>query len=122
MPSNPSSSAYRAYGISGIHCVPGYFGSPVSTRCSQVTWLRSWLLNTHHTSDGFSHRSQYRFTVMSSFMRFFWNAPSPMNAFTGFSGWANFAAIEYGADGSIVGGVPDSAERLHYCRLTCLAQ
>src|SRR5437588_3166275 len=112
MPSNPRSSAYFAYGTSGIHWVPGYFGSPVRTRCSHVTWFRSWLLNTHHTRVGFSHRSQYRLTVISSFMPFIWKAPSPMNAITAFSGCANFAAIEYGAAGPIVASVPESEDRI----------
>ena len=84
----------------------------MSTRCSHVTWFRSWLLNTHHTRVGFSHRSQYRLTVISSFMPFIWKAPSPMNAITAFSGCANFAAIEYGAAGPIVASVPESEDRI----------
>src|SRR5919204_2893106 len=112
MPLNPHSSAYRWYGKSGIHWVAGYFGSPARTRCSQVTWFRSWLLKTQKTSVGVSfHLSQYRFTVISSFIPFIWNAPSPMNAITGFSGCANFAAIAYGAAGPIVARLPESEER-----------
>ena len=38
----------RVRGVGEVrhHCVPGNFGSPASTRCSQVTWFRSWLLKT----------------------------------------------------------------------------
>ncbi len=50
MPASPISSAYCAAGKSGICCVPAKRGSPESTRCSQVTWFRSWLLNTQKTS------------------------------------------------------------------------
>ena len=41
IPFRPMSSANLWYGTSGIHCVPGYFGSPSIARCSQVTWFRS---------------------------------------------------------------------------------
>ncbi len=34
---------------------PSNLGSPSMTRCSQVTWLRSWLLSTSTTSCGLFH-------------------------------------------------------------------
>ncbi len=70
-----------------MSCEPGNFGSPAMARCSQVTWLRSWLLNTQKTNGaGPPSRSRYRFTVIISFMPFIWNAPSPTKAMTGRSG------------------------------------
>src|SRR5919201_2162849 len=122
MPLNPTSSAYREYGKSGSHCDAGYFGSPASTRCSHVTWFRSWLLKTQKTSVGLSfHLSQYRFTVMSSFIPFIWNAPSPTKAITGRSGYANFAATAYGVPGPIVARVPDSDAMLPFFIFSCRA-
>ena len=63
------------------------------TRCSQVTWFRSWLLNTQTTQVLFDHSRQYFATVISSAMLFICMAPSPTNATTGRSGWANLAAM-----------------------------
>src|SRR5436305_15069893 len=57
MPFRPTSSAYFAYSNSGSHCVPGNFGSPSMTRCSQVTWFKSWLLKTQKTRRLSRHRS-----------------------------------------------------------------
>src|ERR1700760_3858425 len=58
-------------------------GLPSMTRCSQVTSLRSWLLNTHTIQRGSAQRLQYFWTVMSSAMLFICMAPSPTSAITG---------------------------------------
>src|SRR6476661_8053813 len=108
MPRRPIASAYRAYGKSGISCDAAYLGSPSITRCSQVTWLRSRLLSTRMTRVGFDQRRQYLPIVITSFMPFIWNAPSPTIAITGRSGCANFAPIAYGTPGPIVASPPDS--------------
>src|SRR6185312_4745549 len=50
IPFSPSSSAYLAYGTSGRDCDPTNRGSPVKTRCSQVTWFKSSLLKTQKTN------------------------------------------------------------------------
>src|SRR3954471_14031499 len=82
------------------------------TRCSQVTWFRSWLLNTQTTQVRFDHSRQYLATVMSSAMLFICMAPSPTSATTGRSGWANLAAIAYGTAAPIEASPPDSE---HIC-------
>src|SRR4051794_4940114 len=57
IPLRPQSSPYFAYSKSGSHCVPMYLGSPSITRCSHVTWFRSWLLKTQKMSRLSSQRS-----------------------------------------------------------------
>src|SRR5215472_895351 len=78
------------------------------TRCSQVTWFRSSLLKTPQIQRGLDHRRQYLATVMSSAMLFICMAPSPTNAITGRSGWANFAAMAYGTAAPIEARPPES--------------
>ena len=46
--------------------------------------------------------------MISSFIPFIWNAPSPMSAIATRSGKANFAAIAYGTPQPIVASVPES--------------
>jgi len=60
------------------------------------------------TSRWSAQRSRYLATVISSFIPFIWKAPSPTNATTGRSGWANFAATAYGTPGPIVARLPES--------------
>src|SRR5437879_6112377 len=57
---------------------------------------------------GSLHSFQYLETVISSFMPFIWNAPSPMQAMATRSGNANFAAITYGTPGPMVARFPES--------------
>src|SRR4051812_29311081 len=78
------------------------------TRCSQVTWFRSPLLNTHTIQRGSAQRCQYLATVISSAMLFICIAPSPTSAMTGRPGWANLAAIAYGTAAPIEASPPDS--------------
>src|SRR5215207_8728489 len=59
------------------------FGSPSSTRCSQVTWLRSVLLSTRIASLGSDQRRQYLAIVISSALPFICIAPSPTRAIGG---------------------------------------
>src|SRR6202012_5571184 len=83
-------------------------GLPSMTRCSQVTSLRSWLLNTHTIQRGSAQRFQYFWTVISSAMLFICMAPSPTSAMTGRSGCANLAAMAYGTAAPIDASPPDS--------------
>src|SRR6185437_7138191 len=93
---------------SGICCDGLNLGSPDCTRCSQVTWFRSWLLNTQQSHFGLDHSFQYFCTVISSAMLFICIAPPPTSAMTGRSGCANLAAIAYGTAAPIDARPPDS--------------
>src|SRR6266545_362583 len=120
-PASPSSSAYCAYGKSGIAWVAGYFGSPSSARCSHVTWFRSRLFSTSTTSRGSLQRCQYFAIVISSFRPFICIAPSPTSAIATRYGCANFAAIAYGTPGPIVARVPESDASIPLRTLTSRA-
>jgi len=74
-----------------MSCEAGSFGSPASTRCSQVTWFKSRFLSTRTTSWWLVHSRQYAATSMSAAFPSICIAPSPMHAITGRSGNANFA-------------------------------
>src|ERR1700739_546286 len=91
-----------------MRCDALNLGSPCMTRCSQVTWFKSSLLKTPQIQRGVFHCRQYLATVISSAMLFICMAPSPTNATTGRSGWANLAAIEYGTAAPIEARPPDS--------------
>ncbi|GJE53535.1 hypothetical protein GOFOIKOB_6619 [Methylobacterium tardum] len=69
------------------------FGLPSITRCSQVTWFRSSLLNTQQIQVLLDQRCMYFATVISSAMLFICIAPSPTSAITGRSGCATLAAM-----------------------------
>src|SRR5690606_40502388 len=95
-----------------MFCEASNFGSPCITRCSQVTWLRSSLLNTQQIHCGFCHSLQYLATVINSARLLICMAPSPTSATTGRSGWANLAAIAYGTPEPMVARVPESEPRM----------
>src|SRR5690606_37379654 len=84
------------------------FGSPCITRCSQVTWLRSSLLNTQQIQRGSGHSLQYLATVISSARLLICMAPSPTSATTGRSGCTNLAAMAEGTAAPMEARPPDS--------------
>ena len=73
-------------------CEVSHFGSPASTRCSQVTWLRSWLFSTITTRRGSLQRSQYFAAVIRQLLPSICMAPSPTSAIATRSGKLNLAA------------------------------